>query len=158
MRRSVVGSTTSRPPSSSTRPGLYPDLEYTFKHALTHEVTYSGLLHDRRRELHARIVGAIETLDRDRLGEQIERLAHHASEASCGRRRSPISARPDSGRGRGGRCSDARGWFEQALGVLDALPESPSTLEQAFEIRLELRPVLTELGEVATALGAPARG
>jgi predicted ATPase len=36
--------------------GLFPDLEYSFKHALTHEVTYGGLLHDRRRELHARIV------------------------------------------------------------------------------------------------------
>jgi predicted ATPase len=58
--------------------GLYPDLEYAFKHALTHEVTYGGLLQERRRELHARIVDAIETLHRDRLGEQIERLAHHA--------------------------------------------------------------------------------
>ena len=57
---------------------LFPDLEYTFKHALTHEVTYGGLLHDRRRDLHARIVDAIEALHRDRLGEHTERLAHHA--------------------------------------------------------------------------------
>ncbi len=57
---------------------LFPDLEYTFKHALTHEVTYGGLLQERRRDLHARLVDAIETLHRDRLGEQIERLAHHA--------------------------------------------------------------------------------
>ena len=35
---------------------LFPDLEYTFKHALTHEVAYGGLLQERRRELHARIV------------------------------------------------------------------------------------------------------
>src|SRR5262245_53016344 len=48
--------------------GFYPDLQYSFKHALTHEVTYGSLLHDRRRELHARIVEAIETLHRDRLG------------------------------------------------------------------------------------------
>ena len=34
--------------------GLFPDLEYTFKHALTHEVAYQGLLHDRRRTPHAR--------------------------------------------------------------------------------------------------------
>ena len=58
--------------------GLFPDLEYTFKHALTHEVAYGSLLQERRRELHARIVEAIETLYRDRLGEQVERLAHHA--------------------------------------------------------------------------------
>src|SRR5262249_53574628 len=42
--------------------GLFPDLEYSFTHALTHDVTYGGLLHERRRELHARIVEAIETL------------------------------------------------------------------------------------------------
>src|SRR5262249_31001641 len=33
---------------------LFPDLEYTFKHALTHDVAYQGLLQDRRRDLHAR--------------------------------------------------------------------------------------------------------
>src|SRR5439155_946792 len=41
---------------------LSPDLEYTFKHALTHEVAYQGLLHDRQRALHARITEAIEQL------------------------------------------------------------------------------------------------
>jgi hypothetical protein len=57
---------------------LFPDLEYSFKHALTHEVTYGGLLRERRRELHARIVEAIETLHRARLAEHAERLAQHA--------------------------------------------------------------------------------
>ena len=32
---------------------IFPDVEYTFKHALTHDVTYGGLLQDRRRRLHA---------------------------------------------------------------------------------------------------------
>jgi predicted ATPase len=73
---------------------LFPEPEYTFKHALTHEVTYGGLLQERRRELHTRVVGAIETLHRDRLGEQTERLGHHAI-----------------------RVADARVWFEQALGL-----------------------------------------
>ena len=40
---------------------LFPDLEYTFKHALTHEVAYGSVLHERRRALHARIV----EVDRD---------------------------------------------------------------------------------------------
>ena len=57
---------------------LFPDLEYTFKHALTHEVAYGSVLQDRRRALHARIVEAIERLYPDRLTEHIERLAHHA--------------------------------------------------------------------------------
>src|SRR5262249_36156284 len=57
---------------------LFPEPEYTFKHALTHEVAYGGLLQERRRVLHARIVEALEGLYPDRLGEQVERLAHHA--------------------------------------------------------------------------------
>src|SRR5262245_22882456 len=48
---------------------LFPDPEYTFKHALTHEVTYGTLLLDRRKMLHARIVGAIERSYPDRLTE-----------------------------------------------------------------------------------------
>ena len=41
---------------------LFPEREFTFKHALTHEVAYSGLLQERRRVLHARIVEALEVL------------------------------------------------------------------------------------------------
>ena len=43
-------------------------------------------------------------------------------------------------------------WFEQALGVVEALPESQSTLAQGFDIRLELRPVLLELGAIRQTL------
>src|SRR6266571_2383936 len=57
---------------------LFPEREYTFKHALTHEVTYGSLLQERRRGLHAHIVEALEVLAGDRVAEQVERLAHHA--------------------------------------------------------------------------------
>src|SRR5262249_46252029 len=57
---------------------LFPEPEYTFKHALTHEVAYGSLLLERRRVLHARIVEALEALAPDRETEQAERLAHHA--------------------------------------------------------------------------------
>jgi predicted ATPase len=57
---------------------LFPEREFTFKHALTHEVAYNGLLQERRRGLHARIVEALEGLYVNRLDDQVERLAHHA--------------------------------------------------------------------------------
>jgi predicted ATPase len=60
---------------------IFPDVEYTFKHALTHDVTYGGLLQDRRRRLHGQIVETIERRYPDRLGEHVERLAHHAFRA-----------------------------------------------------------------------------
>ena len=132
--------------------GLYPNPEYSFTHALTQDVTYGGLLQERRHELHARIVEAIETLHADRLGEHIERLAHHAGRAQL--REKAVDYLRQAGLKAAARSAlrDARTWFEQALGVLAALPDSHSTLDQAFEIRLELRPVLAQLGEIRLAL------
>lgn len=56
---------------------LEPDLEYIFKHALTQETVYSGLLKKERREIHERIGRVIETLFQDRLPEFYEMLAYH---------------------------------------------------------------------------------
>ncbi len=57
--------------------GLFPDVQYSFTHSLTYEVTYGGLLQERRRALHARIIEAIEALYVDRLVEWRDRLAYH---------------------------------------------------------------------------------
>jgi len=131
---------------------MFPDVEYTFKHALTHEVSYGGLLQERRRHLHAQIVDAIETLHHDRLGEQIERLAHHAVRGEL--REKAVSCLRQAGLKATARSAlqEAQIWFDQALGVLAALPDSPSTLEQGFEIRLDLGSVLLRLGEVRRRL------
>jgi tetratricopeptide (TPR) repeat protein len=58
-----------------------PDLEYFFKHALTQDVAYEGLLKKERVELHARAARAIEEQFADRLGEVTETLAYHYTEA-----------------------------------------------------------------------------
>ncbi|MDH7499179.1 MAG: AAA family ATPase, partial [candidate division NC10 bacterium] len=59
---------------------LQPDLEYVFKHALTQEVVYNGLLKKERRELHERIGSVMEQLFPNRLGELCEVLAYHFKE------------------------------------------------------------------------------
>jgi class 3 adenylate cyclase/tetratricopeptide (TPR) repeat protein len=126
---------------------LFPDPEYTFKHALTHEVAYGGLLQDRRTAIHERIVEAMERLYADRLGEHVERLAHHTVRGGVRDRAVHYLRQAGVKAAARSALQDARDWFEQALGALEALPESPSTLNQAFDIRLELRTVLTQLGE-----------
>ena len=40
----------------------FPEVEYIFKHALTQEVAYSSVLHERRKALHERTAQAIEAL------------------------------------------------------------------------------------------------
>jgi class 3 adenylate cyclase/tetratricopeptide (TPR) repeat protein len=57
---------------------LFPELEYTFRHALTLEVAYQSLLRERRRLLHARVLGALEDLRAEHVGKNMEVLAHHA--------------------------------------------------------------------------------
>ena len=54
-----------------------PDLEYLFKHALTQEVAYEGLLKRDRQQLHEQVAHAIETVLGHRSGELTETLAHH---------------------------------------------------------------------------------
>jgi len=131
---------------------LLPDLEYTFKHALTHEVAYGSLLPGRRHDLHVRIMETMERLYGDRLGEQIERLAHHAVCGEVWEKAVPYLRRAGLKAAARWALPDARNWFEQALRGLAALPESSTTLEEGFEIRLELRPVLVQCGEVGRAL------
>jgi class 3 adenylate cyclase/tetratricopeptide (TPR) repeat protein len=131
---------------------LSPERQYSFKHAFTHEVTYSGVLHERRREIHARIVDAAERLYADRLSENIERLSHHALRGDLKEkavdylRQAAVKAAARSA------ITDARERFEQALNVLKTLPENQTTMQQAFELRVELRPVLRQLGEVRQML------
>ena len=54
-----------------------PELEYVFKHALTQEVAYEGLLRRDRQELHERVARAIESTLGDRVDEFVETLAYH---------------------------------------------------------------------------------
>jgi len=126
---------------------LFPDLQYTFKHSLTRDVAYKGMLHERRHDVHARVVAAIEKLYADRLSEQVERLAYHAVRGELQEKAVHYLRQAGAKAAARSALSDAQAWFEQAMGVLKALPETLATLEQAFEIRLELRPVLRQLGE-----------
>ena len=56
---------------------LQPDLEYIFKHALTQEVVYNGLLKKERQNIHEKIGQVMEELFKDRLQEFYEALAYH---------------------------------------------------------------------------------
>jgi predicted ATPase len=52
-------------------------IEYTFKHALTHDVAYNSVLNERRRLLHERIGAALESIYAESLDDHVAELAHH---------------------------------------------------------------------------------
>jgi class 3 adenylate cyclase/tetratricopeptide (TPR) repeat protein len=54
-----------------------PELEYAFRHALTHEAAYNSILIKRRKEFHRRAGEALETLMADRLEAYAGLLGHH---------------------------------------------------------------------------------
>ncbi len=56
---------------------LLDQLLYSFKHALTQEVVYGGLLERRRRVYHAMVGATLEELYAGHLDEVVELLAHH---------------------------------------------------------------------------------
>lgn len=127
--------------------GFVPSIEYSFKHALTHDVAYGGLLQDRRRALHGRIVETIERTYPDRLTEHVDRLAHHAflgedwTKAVIYLQQAGAKALARSVHLEAVRC------FEQALAALSHLPETRETLEQAIDIRFGVRHALLPLAE-----------
>ena len=58
-----------------------PELEYAFRHALTQEATYQGIIQRRRREFHLKVAVGIEKLYQERLEEYYEELAYHYSKS-----------------------------------------------------------------------------
>ena len=105
---------------------LFPELEHTFKHALTHEVAYASLLPERRRTLHGQVVRPSNASIPERLDEHVERLAHHALRAESWEQAAHYSRQagrrpPAVGVPGGGPA------FDQALGALGRLPREQET-------------------------------
>ncbi len=125
-----------------------PEVGYTFKHALTHDVTYQGLLHERRRALHARVVEAIERLHADRLSGEFERLAHHSLAAEMWEK-AVRYARQAAAKvyARSAAAAEAAVLYERALLALGHLPETRARLEEAADLRLAVRTPLAQLLE-----------
>jgi class 3 adenylate cyclase/tetratricopeptide (TPR) repeat protein len=130
---------------------FFPDLEYTFKHTLTHEVAYGGMLQDRRQAIHSRIVEAIEALFPDRLSEQVERLAHHAFRAEMWGK-AVTYLRQAGTKALAHTAYREATWFEQALTALHTLPDTRQKIECAIDLRLDLRQSLFPLNELETVL------
>ena len=126
---------------------LFPEVEYTFKHALTHEVAYGTLLNEQRRGLHTRIVDAIEEVYGDRLAEHVERLALHSFRGQQWDR--AVGFLRQAGEKAAARSAyhEAGAYIEQALVALGHLPESKESLRQGIDLRFNLRSALQALGE-----------
>ena len=120
----------------------------TFKHALTHLVAYRSVPAERQRALHARILGALETLPPGQPGADAEALAEHAVRGERWRR--AVDHLRDAGMRALARSANraAADYFERALAALDHTDDPAALADLAIDLRLDLRHALTPLGEV----------
>jgi class 3 adenylate cyclase/tetratricopeptide (TPR) repeat protein len=131
---------------------LFPECEYTFKHALTHEVAYRSLLQERRRALHTRIVAALERLAGDRLADHVERLADHAVRGEAWDKALLYCRQAGTKAMERSASREAVGCYEQALAALEHVPEHRARHEQAIDLRIDLRHARSVLGQHARIL------
>ncbi|MFQ5930123.1 MAG: adenylate/guanylate cyclase domain-containing protein, partial [Acidobacteriota bacterium] len=117
---------------------LFPDLEYTFKHALTQEVAYNSVLMERRRVLHERTAQAIEGLYQARLEEHYSHLAYHYSRS--GTTQKAVEYLKLAGQQAVQRSANAEAisYFTSALELLKTLPTSPERVQQELTLQIAM--------------------
>ncbi len=133
--------------------GVGPRVEYTFKHALTHQVAYESLLPERRRELHARILAALEAPGPEPTLDQVDRLAEHAVRGEVWER--AVHYLTQAGHRALARSAgrEAALCFTRSLDILPRLPRGRERLERAIDLRCDLRTALLPLAELDRILG-----
>jgi predicted ATPase len=98
------------------------DVEYTFKHAVTQEVAYNGLLVERRKLLHERAAQALESMFAQQLNDHVDELAHHYSLSGNDAKAVEYLVRAGDQAHQRSTFAEAAGYFEAALKRLKELP------------------------------------
>jgi predicted ATPase/class 3 adenylate cyclase len=117
---------------------LFPELEYTFKHALTQEVAYNAVLLERRRGLHERAAQAIEELFAERLPEHYNALAHHYSRSGNTVKAVDYLHRAGQQAVERSAYAEAVSHLTAALDLLTTLPESRERSQQELAVQMTL--------------------
>ncbi|WP_434663309.1 adenylate/guanylate cyclase domain-containing protein [Paraburkholderia sp. A3BS-1L] len=120
----------------------YPEVEYSFKHALTQEVAGHSLLTERRSVLHERTAKAIEALFPARIADYCSELAHHYSLSGNIPKAVEYLHRAGQQALRHGAHPDAMHHLGAALGLLERLPDTPARASRELTLLLSLGPAL----------------
>ena len=129
--------------------------EYTFRHVLIQTIAYEEMLRTTRRELHARVMDAMQAVFADRLDELTERLAGHAMRGQVWPAAVAYALRAGDRATARWSWREAIAFYDRAIEALTHLPESPQTIQTAIEARLRLRvalPGVADLPRIARCL------
>lgn len=122
--------------------------EYTFKHVLTQTVAYESMLRRHRRSLHGDVLRAMEVAYANRIDEWTQRLVGHAMAGEVWPAASAYGLKAAERANRSCAWYDAIKFLENAIAAAAHLPETPEALEQAIEMRIQLRVALAALSDL----------
>ena len=111
-----------------------PDIEYIFKHALTQEVVYNGLLKNQRQEIHERIGVSLEVLFRHRLSELHEILAYHFSRSNNYEKAIGYLVKAGEKSLKMHSLDEANDYFSEAIKIYRSIPDRNRKNVNQFEI------------------------
>jgi len=133
----------------------FPEVEYTFKHALTQEVAYNSVLQERRKALHERTAQAIETLYHSRLEDHYGELAHHYSRSGNTQKAVDYLHRAGQQAVQRSAYPEAATHFTVALEFLQTLADTPERAQQELTLQVALAaPLMITKGFAAPEVGA----
>jgi class 3 adenylate cyclase/tetratricopeptide (TPR) repeat protein len=124
-----------------------PDLEYLFKHALTQEVAYQGLLRRKRQELHGRVAHAMERLLGDRQREFAESIAYHFQNSDMTARAVPYLVIAGKKAIERYALAEAETYYRSAYDLLLEQAESPERDHSLLEVIVEWALLLYYTGD-----------
>ena len=116
----------------------FPQVAYTFKHALTQEVTYHSLLLEQRKVLHERTARGIEHLFHEHLEEHYSDLAYHYSRSSATEKAVAYLQRAGQQAAQRSAYAEAVGHLTTALTLLQTLPDVSNRAPQELALQLAL--------------------
>jgi predicted ATPase len=121
------------------------DVEYIFKHALTHEVAYNALLVERRKPLHERAGLALESMFAEQLDDHLDELAHHYSRSDNVAKAVEYLERAGQQALQRSAYADAISSVTAAINLLQKLPDSPEGIRREVLLQLALARALAPL-------------
>jgi hypothetical protein len=119
------------------------DIEYIFKHALTHDVAYKSVLVDRRRMLHERTGAALESIYAESLNDYVAKLAYHYARSANPGKAVEYSLRACRQCSERAAYVEAVGHLETGLPLLQQLPDDDRRADLELDLRIASLTALT---------------
>jgi class 3 adenylate cyclase/predicted ATPase len=136
------------------RRGIPPEAEYTFKHALVQDAAYSTLLRTRRRQLHRRVVAALEGQFPEITAGEPARLAQHCAEAALGEKAIGYWLKAGQQALVRSAMTEAARQLSKGLDLVLTLPDSTWRQQQELDLQIALgQALLATQGYAAPQVG-----